>query len=126
MALAKRHSPAAYEEYVKGLYRNREKPDIDVTTVNGRLLKRRLESYKAISQLPKDFFARLLISQNGICASPVCQKDITSCYDIDHIMPLSLGGTDEPDNFQLLCSTCNRRKNNKHPDEWLRWLGVKS
>ncbi len=114
--------PAAYEAYVSGLYRNRIKPEIDTSTTNGRLMKRRLESDSAIAKIPRAFFAELLEKQDGICASPVCGKDIRSQYDIDHIMPLSLGGTDDPDNFQLLCATCNRRKNNKHPAEWLRWL----
>ena len=28
----------------------------------------------------------------------------------DHIMPISLGGTSTPDNLQLICNRCNRRK----------------
>lgn len=30
--------------------------------------------------------------------------------EIDHIEPKSKGGTDDPSNLQLLCSTCNRMK----------------
>ena len=30
--------------------------------------------------------------------------------EIDHIYPKSLGGPDEPGNFQVLCTTCNCRK----------------
>jgi|SRR5579863_6052306 len=29
---------------------------------------------------------------------------------IDHIQPLSSGGTDDVDNLQILCGDCNRRK----------------
>jgi 5-methylcytosine-specific restriction endonuclease McrA len=31
----------------------------------------------------------------------------------DHILPKSLGGTDELSNFQTLCSICNQKKDNK-------------
>jgi 5-methylcytosine-specific restriction endonuclease McrA len=29
---------------------------------------------------------------------------------LDHILPEFMGGTAEPENLQLLCPTCNRRK----------------
>jgi 5-methylcytosine-specific restriction endonuclease McrA len=31
-------------------------------------------------------------------------------YDIDHVIPLSCGGTDDTDNLQALCPGCHRRK----------------
>jgi hypothetical protein len=34
-------------------------------------------------------------------------------FTIDHIIPLSLGGSDELDNLALACFHCNRRKANK-------------
>lgn len=33
--------------------------------------------------------------------------------EIDHIIPISKGGTSEPDNLQVLCRTCNRSKADK-------------
>lgn len=32
---------------------------------------------------------------------------------LDHIVPRSLGGSDEEDNLQLLCNECNVKKGNK-------------
>ena len=34
---------------------------------------------------------------------------------IDHIVPLAKGGSDGPENIQLLCAHCNRRKSAKDP-----------
>ncbi len=33
-------------------------------------------------------------------------------FTIDHIMPQSLGGSDEPDNLALACHRCNERHYN--------------
>lgn len=35
--------------------------------------------------------------------------------EIDHIVPVALGGPTVPGNLQLLCKTCNRRKGAKAP-----------
>ena len=31
-------------------------------------------------------------------------------YDIDHIIPRSLGGSEDDDNLQALCPACHRKK----------------
>jgi hypothetical protein len=52
--------------------------------------------------------------QNWLCAGQQCREAQTNQelqeYDIDHIIPLHLGGTEEPDNLQALCPGCHRRK----------------
>ncbi len=47
-----------------------------------------------------------------------CQDKLAK-YHIDHIVPLSRGGTNCPDNLVVSCPTCNLRKNNKYPHEWI-------
>ena len=36
--------------------------------------------------------------------------------EIDHVLPLTKGGTDDIGNLQPLCAGCNKRKSNKHID----------
>ena len=61
---------------------------------------------------------KLLIQQENRCAA--CQDDISNRFEIDHVTPLSRGGSNWPDNIQLLCMPCNRSKSYKTPDEWVK------
>jgi 5-methylcytosine-specific restriction endonuclease McrA len=68
--------------------------------------------------------ARLMEEQGALCASPACRKSLVEGYQVDHIVPLSRGGTNWATNIQLLCSTCNQSKSNKHVADWLAEQGV--
>jgi len=35
--------------------------------------------------------------------------------EVDHIIPVSRGGSDRPTNLRLLCPQCNRKKGSKRP-----------
>ena len=59
----------------------------------------------------KDIHA-LWDKQLGVCAS--CSAVLLS-FEVDHIIPLSKGGSNWPSNLQLLCRFCNRSKSNKLP-----------
>lgn len=59
--------------------------------------------------------------QNGLCN--YCSADLAIAFDVDHRMPLALGGTNFPTNLQLLCPSCNRSKGAKHPEVYERLIG---
>lgn len=58
----------------------------------------------------KEEFKKMCEEYGNIC--PCCgeKKKLT----IDHIVPISKGGSDDIDNIQPLCSNCNNKKSNKH------------
>ena len=56
--------------------------------------------------------------QDGECAALDCLADLSDGFEIDHIHPLSKGGTNWPSNLQLLCKDCNRSKGAKTMQEW--------
>lgn len=60
---------------------------------------------------------RLYGEQEGVCAG--CDTHFPfRVFDVDHILPKAKGGTDHPDNLQLLCAGCNRSKGDKTMAEW--------
>lgn len=59
---------------------------------------------------------RIKAMQKNKCAS--CKTSLKDGYHIDHIYPLSKGGSNWPDNLQLLCPPCNLQKSAKDPIEW--------
>lgn len=58
---------------------------------------------------------RIAELQRGRCAN--CRCKLVK-FHIDHIEPLSRGGSNWPSNLQLLCPPCNLRKHAKAPERW--------
>jgi hypothetical protein len=52
---------------------------------------------------------RILNKCNNKCVK--CGSD--EKLEVDHIIPLSIGGREDEDNMQILCKKCNRKKYNK-------------
>lgn len=49
-----------------------------------------------------------------------CGVKVGETYHMDHIVPLSRGGSDLPENLVVACPICNMEKHNKLPHEWAK------
>lgn len=48
-----------------------------------------------------------------------CGESCQEKYHVDHLVPLSRGGHNGPDNIVIACPHCNLSKCDKMPDEWI-------
>lgn len=69
----------------------------------------------------KQDVTRIFSAQKGKCA--YCKIRLSSGYHIDHIIPISRGGTNWPKNIQITCSNCNMKKHASDPLDFARKLG---
>lgn len=83
--------------------------------------KHRRSNGKVLPRLPYGTIPRLGELQRWKCA--ICRIGIKCAYHVDHIMPIAKGGKHEPRNLQLLCATCNVRKNSKDPIAYMQEVG---
>lgn len=113
---------AAYYE------RNRERHNADMAArkkANPEAVRRHQHARRARSKscegnLSPDIEGRLLILQKGRCANCKCKPPK---FHLDHIEPLSRGGSNTDSNVQLLCPTCNLKKHAKDPIAWAQEQG---
>lgn len=58
------------------------------------------------------------IKKNGVLTCVLCEKKIINDDTLEHLQPLSRGGSNEIDNLDIAHKICNFRKNNKTMEEW--------
>ncbi len=87
--------------------------------VKGLSARRALPQFLRVHQLPKvdtprtpvdETTRRAIFMRDGTCRW--CGSGIA--VTIDHIKPVVLGGTNEIENLQVLCHSCNSRKNSHY------------
>jgi len=80
-------------------------------------LNRHVRSRAAEGRHTAEDIKTLYEKQNGLCI--VCRTSLSEGYEVDHMNPLSRGGSNWPDNLQLLCAPCNQRKGAKTMQEFV-------
>lgn len=88
---------------------NREK-NRDQRRINN--IKRKAIRHGCTEHFTADQWESLCQQHNNVCLSCGEKKPLTA----DHVVPLSLGGSDIIDNIQPLCGSCNSRKRTKTID----------
>lgn len=83
-----------------------------------REFKKKIITIEKSRTIPLSVRVKVLSRDNFRCV--FCGKspatDIGTKLHIDHIIPFSEGGTNEPKNLQTLCKNCNLGKGNRHSE----------
>lgn len=77
---------------------------------------KRAKRKKAEGRHTAEDVLNILRQQKYRCAN--CAVSVKDRYHVDHVMPLVKGGSNWPDNLQILCPTCNNKKHSKDPIQW--------
>lgn len=89
---------------------------------NSYMATRRARNSGAIGSHTSEDVARIKSLQKNKCA--ICKVSLKSGFEVDHIVPLPLGGGNAPANLQLLCMPCNRKKGHAAPEVFNRRMGL--
>jgi len=77
------------------------------------LSSRGLSSYSIMNIDPVgDSLRYEIIKRDRVCQACGCTREERR-LEVDHITPRSKGGSNDPENLQLLCERCNRGKSNR-------------
>lgn len=89
----------------------------------GRIARhnRRAKERENGGKLSKGLAAKLFSLQKGIC--PCCKQPLGQDFQLDHKMPIALGGANADDNMQLLRKICNKQKSAQHPVDFMQSRG---
>lgn len=111
------YSRETYEknkEQIKARRRARSSENLEIRRAENQ--RRRARKRNAEGHFTAKDVTMILAAQGGAC--PGCMSSIALSYHVDHIVPLSRGGSNWPSNIQLLCEPCNLRKGARTMDEW--------
>lgn len=121
---SKRRWEEANREKVRAMDRARYKRDKHrIADRKARVADARLRAMRS-GDVSKDDLEIMWKKSGGICH--YCGESVGSFrarpsipIGFDHVMPLSRGGRHTVSNLVVCCTSCNQRKANKTPEEWL-------
>lgn len=117
IAANRKKNPLVFKERLAA-YRRKNTERVAAWKRNYKLRKRGAEGSHTGEDIKQMFCV-----QNGCCN--ICGVALQK-YHVDHVMPLILGGSNYPENLQLLCAPCNLAKHAKHPDDFARRVSLPS
>lgn len=96
----------AFEGFINIIPINKNSPPIDIENFNVTNFKsQQKKSKRCVSEAKKKFVAS---SQKWLCKD--CNELLTASYEIDHIVRLDNGGTNDIENLVALCRNCHGKK----------------
>jgi len=101
------------KERSKRWYQDGGKETVKANTRNRRARLRQAEG----THTAKDIQAQYQ-RQKGKCY--YCHEHVGRKYHVDHVIPVSRGGSNDPSNLVIACHSCNESKNDRLPHEWAR------
>jgi 5-methylcytosine-specific restriction endonuclease McrA len=99
------------------LARRKAKPELFIALSS----KRRARKRAAVGTFTAADITDIRRLQRDKCAA--CRRPLRGKGDIDHIIALSGGGSNDRRNLQLLCHSCNSSKQARHPIEFMQSRG---
>ena len=111
------HPDYSQEYYQANAEKKREQRRANSDRANANTQRRRaLKAQNGGTYTDADIKAKYQLQQ-GRCYYCACGLD--KKYHIEHMTPISRGGTNWPDNIVLACATCNCQKHNKTVEEFM-------
>lgn len=89
---------------------------------------------KELRVIPQDWFdygselRKKMAERSRVDRKAIFERDGYRChycgtdvgpFEVDHVIPLSRGGTSDPGNLVVACRKCNQSKRDKTPAEWI-------
>jgi 5-methylcytosine-specific restriction endonuclease McrA len=119
-----RERRASNPELRRNSYKKWAKKEDSDAVIAANAHRRRARLLTATGRHTPDDLREILAAQAHRC--PYCNADLKQVKrHVDHIMPLSRGGSNDKTNIQILCQTCNLSKGDKDPIEYERSIGLR-
>lgn len=71
---------------------------------------------------PNNYRDKIANEQDGWCM--YCGEPLDLSFHIDHVMPISKGGSNQRENLVASCPNCNQVKHAKYPSDFLKETNV--